>query len=163
MRQLVLIIALAALAFFGWDYYKQHEGEIDLPWLTKSEAPTNDKGSDDLAKPGNGDSKSSTPSVAPEEQFQSKIAIPDVPEGQNPTAPPGYVYMTERVSAETDVGVVALAPGDLVKVLQRKPNGMVKVTNDSADFEVKDSQTTRDTKEAVEAERRAFEARTLRR
>ncbi|MEO8350321.1 MAG: hypothetical protein ABI680_01235 [Chthoniobacteraceae bacterium] len=163
MRQLVLIIALAALAFFGWDYYKKHEGEIKLPWLSDNETPANEKSPAGALRPVNDDPVAPPVPLAPQQQFQSKIALPDVPEGQNLTAPPGYVYITERVSTATNAGVIALVPGDLVKVLQRKPNGTIKVTNDSAVFEVKESQTTRDPREAQEAERRAFESRTLRR
>lgn len=156
MRQFVFILALAALAFFGWDYYKKHEGEIQLPWLSDSGNAADADSPSAPRSPAQGG-----PASAPPEEFVSRIQIPPAPIGQDPAAPPGYVYITERVSAQTASGVVAIVPGDLVKLLQRKANGTVKVTNDLADFEIKESQTTRDTQTALEAERRYQQSRRL--
>ncbi len=162
MRQFVILLALAALAFFGWNYYKKHQDEINphIPWLAKSSDAAG--GEDNPAgplTPVEGPRGAAQP--PPREPFVSKIQVPVVPDGQKPMAPPGYVYITERVSAQTAHGVIAVVPGDLVKILQRKSNGTVKVTNDQVDFEVKESQTTRDTQTAIEAEMRYQKSRTL--
>jgi hypothetical protein len=59
-------------------------------------------------------------------------------------APPGFLYMLERVSQTTDTGVVAVIPGEQVRIMQRKPNGRLRITTGRHDFEVKESQVTQD-------------------
>jgi hypothetical protein len=59
-------------------------------------------------------------------------------------APPGFLYMLERVSQTTDTGVVAVIPGEQVRLMQRQPNGRVRITTGKHDFEVKESQVTQD-------------------
>lgn len=153
MRQLLFLIVIAAAAYYGWDYYQQHSDTIVLPWQrTAEEAPQEDPA---VAGPA-------VPLRPPEPQFVSKIRIPEPAEGQKSVAPPGYVYVTTRASVETANGIIAVVPGDTVKLLQRK-NGKVRVTNDQADFELKDDQVTLDPEVARAAEKRDFETRMLRR
>ena len=153
MRQLIFILALAALGYFGWDYYKKHKatGTVSANSEVESEAPT-------APITPRGDLPS-TPLPPPETKFVSKIRVPEAAPGQKQMAPPGYLYMIARVSVETPNGVIALVPGDLVKLLQRKKDGTVRVTNDLADFEVKADQVTQDTEVAQIAEKRDFEIR----
>lgn len=152
MRQLILILALAALGYFGWAYYQKNKETIALPWKEKEVEKEEPQRSTVIAPP--------VAAIPPAEaRFVSKIAVPETPPEQKQMAPPGYVYMTARVSVETPTGVIALVPGDLVKLLQRKNNGTIRVTNDQADFEVKEDQVTLDTETAQVAEKRDFEMR----
>jgi hypothetical protein len=150
MRQLIFILALAALAYFGWNYYKKQKEAMASPPAEEvvTEAP---------APPAAERPRAPIPPA--ETRFVSKIRVPETPPGQKQMAPPGYVYITGRVSVETANGVIALVPGDLVKLLQRKNDGTVRVTNDLADFEVKADQVTQDTEIAQIAEKRDFEMR----
>ena len=152
MRQLIFVLALAALGYFGWDYYKKHKetGTVSANSEVESEAPAAPTPRNDLP----------SPAVPPAEtKFVSKIRVPETAAGQKQMAPPGYLYMIARVSVETPNGVIAVVPGDLVKLLQRKRDGTVRVTNDLADFEVKADQVTQDTEVAQMAEKRDFEMR----
>jgi hypothetical protein len=100
------------------------------------------------------------PAVNGATPFTSKIepSAPDAPR-EKQLAPPGIFYMTERVSVETRSGVQAVVPGDQVKLLQRLPNGRMRVTIGTADFEIKESQATNDLDVAREAEKADFVAR----
>ncbi len=60
------------------------------------------------------------------------------------TAPPGFFYMLERVSMKTDSGIVAVIPGEEVRLMQRMSKGRLRITTGKYDFEVKESQVTRD-------------------
>ena len=64
---------------------------------------------------------------------------------------------------ETKSGVIAVVPGDLVKLLDRKANGVLRVTNDQADFDVKEQQVTQDPEAALVAEKLDFEKQPRRR
>lgn len=59
-------------------------------------------------------------------------------------AAPGFLYMLDRVSQTTDTGVVAVIPGEEVRIMQRKPNGRIRITTGKYDFDVKESQVTQD-------------------
>jgi hypothetical protein len=65
----------------------------------------------------------------------------------------------ERASVETKDGITAIVPGDLVKLIERRPNGTLKVTNGQYDFVVKESQVTQDVAVARQAEEREFQRR----
>lgn len=156
MRQLLFIIVLAAAAYYGWDYYQQHSDTIILPWQKTADEARQEE-SPGAAMPG-----PRGPALPAEPEFVSKVRIPTAPAGQKPVAPPGSVYVVARSSVETANGIVAVVPGDTVKVLQRK-NGKVRVTNDQADFELKEDQVTLDPEVAQAAEKRDFESRMLRR
>lgn len=152
MRQLFFILVLAALGYFGWDYYQKHKEMSALPSTDKEvENGMPDRSTVKVPPPA--------PLPASEPKFVSKIAVPETAPGQKHTAPPGYLYMIGRVSVETPNGVIALVPGDLVKLLQRKKDGTIRVTNDQADFEVKEDQVTLDMEVAQIAEKRDFEMR----
>ena|SRR5688500_3103386 len=153
MRQLIFILALAALGYFGWDYYKKHKE-------TSAASTNSEVESEAHPAPSPATSALPGPPMPPADiKFVSKIRVPETAAGQKQTAPPGYLYMIARVSVETPNGVIAVVPGDLVKLLQRKRDGTVRVTNDLADFEVKADQVTQDTEVAQMAEKRDFEIR----
>lgn len=91
--------------------------------------------------------------AAPE--FKSKIVIPDGPPGTKHLAPPGTYYMLERVSVQRPNGVVAVAPGEPVKLLVRDiKKGTVMVTYGELDLEVPEKQVTNDLDLAQQAERK---------
>ncbi len=75
---------------------------------------------------------------------------PDAPPAPTPlprtglVAPPGFLYMLDRVSRTTGDGVVAVIPGEQVRLMQRIPNGRVRITTGRHDFDVKESQVTQD-------------------
>jgi hypothetical protein len=147
MRPLLIIIVIAALGYFGWTYYRDHKGSLpsSIPFLSNSSEPA---------------------SPAEEPPFVSKVKIPeppaDAPPGAKPTAPPGFFYVLDRTSVETPNGVIAIVPGDLVKLLERKGNGKLRVTNDQADFDLKEEQVTQDPEVAQVAEKRDFDKRSHR-
>jgi hypothetical protein len=159
MRQLIIIVILAALGYYGWGYYQEHKDSlpISIPFLNKS--------ADDSAPPPEpaAPSRPGVPTPVPVPQFVSKVIIPDAPAGTKPMAPPGSYYMLERVSVETPSGVSAVVPGDTVKLLQRKPGGKLRVTINQADFEVKEEQVTQDPEIAQVAEKREYDKRFQRR
>jgi len=152
MRQLFFLIVLAAAAYYGWDYYQQHRDTIVLPWQKTAEEARQEE-SPIAGAPG-----ATAPLPRAEPEFVSKVRIPDAAPGQKAVAPPGRIYVTDRASVETSSGIVAVVPGDTVKLLQRK-NGKVRVTNDQADFELKEDQVTLDPEIAQAAEKRDFETR----
>ena len=63
------------------------------------------------------------------------------------------------MSVETPNGIIAVVPGDLVKLMQRKDNGKLRVTIGQADFDVKEEQVTQDPEVAQVAEKRDFDKR----
>lgn len=91
-----------------------------------------------------------TPAPAP-----SFSHLPPPPtNGEKQHAAPGTFYMTERVKVISRVGIQAVNPGELVKLLERRPDGKMKVTIDHADFIVSPKQVTDDLDVAREAERK---------
>jgi hypothetical protein len=92
--------------------------------------------------------------------FASRIRVPAGVDGE-PVGeiPPGYFYVVERASVQTRNGVIAIVPGDSVKLLHRHKDGRLKVTNDMADFLVKESQVTRSVEVAREAEQKDWARR----
>ena len=149
MRQVIIILVLAVGGYFAWGYYQEHKDTISIPFLSKS---------DDASAAG-----TAPTSAAPEVKFKSRIKLPDAPAGGKPVAPPGTYYMMDRVSAETKSGVIAIVPGDLVKLLERRENGTLRVTNGQADFDVKEQQVTQDPEAALVAEKQDFDKRKKRR
>ena len=153
MRQLFILIVLAAVGYLGYNYYQENYGSgepLRLPWnkVDDTTAPA-----DDVAGAQREDAP---PGAPPAPVFKSRVPVAEnVPPGEKQVAPPGTFYMIERVSVETPTGIIAMVPGDQVKLLQRK-GGTLKLTNGSVDFEVKESQVTSDLEVAREAEKRDF-------
>lgn len=141
MRQLFVLIVLAAAGYVGYNYYQEHYKPA-APEPAVEAAP---------AEPP--PMQTAPPTPAPP-AFKSRIPGADAP-GEKRTAPPGIYYMVERVSAETKNGIIAVVPGDEVKLLKRDGNTL-KVTIGAADFEVKETQVTNDLDRAREVERQEF-------
>lgn len=71
--------------------------------------------------------------------------------------------MRERVSVTTDSGVIAVVPGEEVRLMQRRSKGRLRVTTGRYDLDVKESQVTTDFDWAQETRRHNPPAATLRR
>ena len=141
MRSFIYLLVIAAAAYVGYTFYKDKiEGKTG-----EDEAPVA------AAEPGVG-AGPSQPAAARE--FKSKIPLPDVAPGEKRLAKPGVFYVLERTSIEHATGVAAVVPGEEVKLMMRKDNGIVKVTTGKHEFEMKESQLTNDLDVAREAERK---------
>jgi hypothetical protein len=67
--------------------------------------------------------------------------------------------MTERVRAQTNNGIVAVSPGEEVRLLKR--TGItLQVMHGETKFDVKESQVTNDLNVAREFEKKEFQRRT---
>ena len=141
MRPIIYIIIIAAAGYLGYNYYMERNGgkpgESETPAAVTADAP-NVEGA-----------PAKTVQV-----FKSKIHIPDGPPGEKHLAKPGIFYVLERTSIEHATGVAAVVPGEEVKLLMRKENGILKVSSGKYEFELKESQVTSDLDVAQEAERK---------
>ena len=142
MRSFIYLIVIAAAAYVGYTYYRDKiEGkstEETEPVVTETQP----------AK--------TSPQAAAARQFQSKIPLPDGPPGEKHLAKPGTFYVLERASIEHASGIAAVVPGEEVRLMMRKDNGMMKVVSVAGkyEFEMKESQLTNDLDVAREAERK---------
>jgi hypothetical protein len=151
MRQFFFLLVLAAAGYVVYQYYQERfassQREIAPDFV--AEAPS------DLPAPA--------PATPPAQVFQSRIRSPaPVAESEKQLAPPGVLYMLERVSKETKNGITAVVPGDEVRLLKRVGDKL-KVTIGTTELEVKESQVTNDIALAREAEKTEFRGRTGRR
>ena len=141
MRPIIYIIIIAAAGYLGYNYYMERNGgkpgESETPAAATADAPTVEG------------APAKTVQV-----FKSKIHIPDGPPGEKHLAKPGIFYVLERTSIEHATGVAAVVPGEEVKLLMRKENGILKVSSGKYEFELKESQVTSDLDVAQEAERK---------
>lgn len=136
MKALFVLIVLAAGGYFGYNFYLQREGGSE-----------GDDGSP------SSQAASRTPGRIAPAPFKSRIDAPEAAAGEKRVAPPGVFYMLDRVSVETSNGVLAVVPGDKVKLLQRKPDRL-KLTTGTFDFEAPATKVTNDIDLALEAERK---------
>ena len=149
MRQLFIIIVIAAAGYLAYTYYQEY--------LAKTAGPNGE-----TADAGEAQSSRVDETGQPVPVFHSKIDISPGPPGEKRLAEPGVFYMLERVSEQTDTGVHAVVPGEQVRLLRRKDK-MLRLTDGVIEFEVKESQVTNDLELAREAERKDFEAHPRRR
>ena len=145
MKPIIYLIIIAAAGYLGYNYYLEKSGQKAV----EGETPA-------VATAG-GDAPQSTPPgiAAPAKTvqvFKSKIPVPDGPPGEKHLAKPGIYYVLERTSIEHANGVAAAVPGEEVRLLARKGNGVVKVTSGKYDYELKESQITNDLDVARAAE-----------
>lgn len=155
MRQLFILIVIAAIGYLAYTFSKERfarpltdEGEEGVPPSTVQPAiPVAPLAPVAPATP-----------AAP--VFKSRI--PDrastASSGEKRLAPLGTYYMVDRVSVETKDGIIAVVPGDEVKVLKRTGDRL-KVTIGKVDFEVKEAQVTNDLDVAQAAEKKEFARR----
>jgi hypothetical protein len=167
MRNLLYLIIIAAGAYYGWKTWQEKP-----QWLVKlvpslqSTAPA-DPGAAPGGVPGAPAAPGGVAQIpgAPTPEplvFKSRIAMPagaTVAPGEVAKMPPGTFLVTARASVETDSGVIAIVPGDQVKLLERRNDGTLKVTDGKVDFVVKESQVTQDLAVAQAAERADWEKR----
>jgi hypothetical protein len=125
-RVLFTLLAVGALGYVGYILWADHGVE----WLAKLNPP-----------PATAES---TPAPATTPAPESKPASPAPQPEESRYAPPGIYYMLERVSVETDRGVKAVDAGEEVKLMMRKGGGVMRVTIDGKDFDVKEGQVTND-------------------
>jgi hypothetical protein len=157
MRNLFSLLVIALCAYYGWRFWKSHP-EVFARFLpsqatsgeTEPAAPTGSDG----APP-----QVTQPTQPPPPVFASKIVVPEDAE----KLPPGEFFVLDRASVETATGVIAVVPGDRVKLLDRKGDGTLKVTNGQADFTLNETQVTQDVATAQAAEKADWESRYLRR
>lgn len=142
MRLILSLLVIGAAAYIGYNFYLGNN--VLEPILGLRKDASEETAADDSPAP--------QPSVP---LFESKIeAPPDAKPGEKQYAPPGTLYMIDRVSIEHPNGVAAAIPGEKVQIMLRKGDGTIKVTSGKYDFEVKESQVTNDLDVAREAERK---------
>src|SRR5262245_47134878 len=156
MRLLVLIV-IGAVGFYGWQAYQKDPKFLSkyLPNQETEEA----QAPDSTETPAGSPEAPAAPPAPAAPVFVSKITVPAGSDGADQKLPPGQFLMLERVSVETKDGVTAVVAGDLVKLIERRPNGTMQVSNGQYDFVVKESQVTQDVTVARDAEKRVFESR----
>jgi hypothetical protein len=162
MRLLVTLVVLAAAGASGWQIWQKHP-EYFSALQPKKQAPAKHQAPDKPAIAAH----QSNPAASPEDLYASMSKdssgqpvlspppepIP-APETRMPAPtpvaeikrkmPPGQFLMTQRVSMETSEGVTAVVPSDTVKLLERRRDGTLKVTNGKTDFIVRLDQVTQD-------------------
>lgn len=162
MRNLLVLIIVGAAGYYGWQAY-QKDPQVFAKYLpgnkteetASADAPSDSTvGGSDVAAPAAPAPAAPTPPV-----FTSRISVPEPAEGEKTTLAPGQFLVIERAKVETKDGIIAIVPGDIVKLVERRSNGTLQVTNGQNDFVVKESQVTQDVAVAKEAERREFEKR----
>ena len=147
MRSLIYLIVIAAAGYLGYTvgypYYLEKYGGKKA----EGDAPA----AETTARSASGE-RDPAPSAPPEPEFKSKIPIPDASPGKH-LAKPGVYYVLQRASIEHSTGIAAVVPGEEVRLMNRKGNGKVTVTNGKFEFEMKEAQLTNDLDLAREAER----------
>lgn len=139
MRVLFIIIVIAAAGYIGFTLYEESAEPADQPQTETAPSEVVQ------AEPA-------PTAITP--PFKSKIPAPE--SGEKRTAPPGIFYMLDRVSVETKTGIRAVVPGDELKLLQRRGDGTLKLTDGVVDIVVKESQVTNDLDVAKAAEEKEF-------
>jgi cytoskeletal protein RodZ len=162
MRNFLVLIILGAGCYFGWKAW-QEQPEWLVRILPKSVAPAAEDASTTASDDSSTPPASSTPAApaapAPP-QFVSRIQTAGpATTGDSGKVAPGTFLVIARASVETKDGVIAIVPGDKVRLLDRRKDGTLKVTNGQADFVLNESQVTQDVAVAQNAERQDFEKR----
>ncbi len=147
MRPIIYLIIIGAAAYLGFNYY--NTGKL----MPTSDAPPAVE--ETSSAPASLAESKPAPVVKAVPAFVSKIKIPEGAPGEKHLAKPGIFYVLERTSIEHETGVAAVIPGDEVALLERKPNGVLRViAGEKYRFELKESQVTNDLDVAQEAERK---------
>jgi hypothetical protein len=166
MRNLAVWILIGVVGYYGWQAYQKNP-EAFTKYLPKQQteeavpAESTDSGTEATPPAGNASAAAPAATPPPAPVFTSRIKVEGATqgEGEKKTLPPGQFLIIERASIETKDGVLAVVPGDTVKLIERRGNGTLVVTNGRNDFTVKESQVTQDVAVAQEAERREFQKR----
>ena len=148
MRPIIYLIIIAAAVYLIYPYIEKNGGRT-------SESETPSETIEEVRKaPARLTPAAPSAPVKTALPFKSKIVISGGAPGEKHLAKPGIFYVLERTSIEHETGIAAVVPGEEVRVLTRKGNGIVKVTTGKYDFELKESQLTNDLDAAQEAERK---------
>ena len=155
MKTIIYLIIIGAAGYLGYNYYMEKHGGAAV----SSETDTSSAPTEEVRKLPSG---STPPSPAPAttasrpapQPFKSRIVIPTGAPGEKHLAKPGVYYVLDRASTEHDAGIAAVVPGEEVRIVTKKGNGTVKVSNGKYEFEVKESQITNDLDVAQAAERK---------
>ena len=142
MRSLIYLLVIGAAAYLGYNYYMQNYAGKS----TDDEAPAEAAEQPRTAERA---PASSAPAVP---EFKSKIPLPDSSPGKH-LAKPGVFYVLQRAKVEHATGIAAVVPGEEVRLMMRKENGTMKVSNGKYEFEMKEAQLTNDLDMAREVER----------
>jgi hypothetical protein len=147
---LVLILAVGGLAYWQrdalLDFYHRH---INTEQPGAAYQPSGANGPYHPEYPGGPSTAISTPPVS---------HLPPPPsDGAKQYAQPGTFYVTKRKKLVNRAGIQAVNPGELVHLLQRLPDGRLRVTIDNIDFIMLPSEVTTDLDSAREAERQYFD------
>lgn len=149
MRPIIYLIIIAAAGYLIYNYYMEQNGG------RTSESETPSETIEEVRKaPARLTPAAPSAPVKTALPFKSKIVISGGAPGEKHLAKPGIFYVLERTSIEHETGIAAVVPGEEVRVLTRKGNGIVKVTTGKYDFELKETQLTNDLDAAQEAERK---------
>jgi hypothetical protein len=162
MRNILVLIVIGAAGYYGWQAYQKNPQAFEgitkyLPKQQTEETASADSENPESAANANIAASTGVPAATPVPApvFNSRIKT----DGDKQTLPPGQFLVIERASVETKDGITAIVPGDLVRLVERRGNGTLRVTNGQNDFVVKESQVTQDVTVAQEAERREFQKR----
>lgn len=160
MRNLLVLIVLGAAGYYGWQAY-QKDPQVFAKFLPKQqteESATAESSDSSAPESAASPATPAIPATPAPPVFTSRINLPGA-DGEKKTLAPGQFLVVERASVETKDGITAIVPGDLVKLVERRGNGTMQVTNGKNDFVVKESQVTQDVEVAQQAERREFQKR----
>jgi cytoskeletal protein RodZ len=164
MRNILVLIIIGAAGYYGWQAYQKNPQAFEgitkyLPKQQTEETASADSENSESGANANTATSTSTGVPAatpvPAPVFNSRIKT----DGDKQKLPPGQFLVIERASVETKDGITAIVPGDLVRLVERRGNGTLQVTNGQQDFVVKESQVTQEVTVAQEAERREFQKR----
>jgi hypothetical protein len=159
MQKFLVVLMVASAGYFLWQFSLSNPKMVRnaLPivaaanWLT-SATP---------AEQASAGAESSSPAEIEEApaQFISRIRITESPETVGGKMPPGRFLVLERVSLRTKNGVLAIVPGDTVRLVSKRRDGKWEVTDGTAQYIVRQSQLTQDIVAGQEAERQDWEMR----
>jgi hypothetical protein len=153
MKWLIVLIVIGGLGYLGYT----HQDEV-MAKYAEIRAKITGTPAESAATPTTPSGSPSSQPAPSARQFESKIADAPSAPGEKHVAPPGIFYMTERVSATTANGIVAVSPAEQVTLLGRPTPGRMKVMRGSDTFEIKESQATNDLDVAREVEKKEFVA-----
>jgi hypothetical protein len=134
MKNLVWLIVIGGLAYFGYTEWQKRQTPASAPTTADSAAP--------LAPSG-----APAPQAAPVAQVEVPPPAPHVPR----LAPSGTYYLLRPVSVKTDDGIIGILPGTKVTLVRATTQGL-RVTDGQKEFDVATYQVTNDLDEAQQAQ-----------
>ena len=120
MRNLLLILVLAAAGYYGYKYWQTHYSSAPGPAQEAEATPA--------------------PTATPVPLAATVLSPAHHPH----LAPLGYLYVLQRVSKTTDSGVTGVDPGTPLLIINRGPEQTL-LTDGTTQFQVDNSNLTNDT------------------